>query len=94
MDRPDCYRSGYIVHLANLDADVGSGLPEPYRIRFVGVTAISARGYDETHKATGLTSMAWRQDAAAVMPAMTITAQPLIRLECRFAAPERGAQNP
>ena len=61
---------------------------------FIKVAAAAARGYDETNETKGLPGLAWRQDAAAVMPAMTITAQPLARPESRFAAPGRGTQIP
>ena len=94
MYRPNCYPPVDVVRLVTLDGIVGRGQVDRYGMRFVKVAAKTARGYDETHKATGLPSLAWRQDAAAVTPAMTITTQPPARVEDSFAAPERGTQIP
>ena len=91
MDRPDNFLSGDVVQAADLAA---LALRDRHDLRIVEVAAIAARGYDESHKATGLPSLAWRQDIAAEMPAMTITAQAMARVECSFTAHERGAQIP
>ena len=94
MDRPDNFLSGDVVQAADLAALALRDLRDRHDMRIVEVAAITARGYDESHKATGLPSLALRQDTVAEMPAMTITAQAMARVECSFTAHERGAQIP